>query len=158
MANADDKLWSSGSNPDSLISLLSALAQIESGNNPNAIGMAGEVTQYQILPSTLRYISRLRLQDGECSLANAPTSSGAVFVRRNVGDENAAYYLGIIQQRLRMALHREARPSELYAVWRLGFDGFMRRGFNLSRCPASVRDGARRFNNLLVHYNKSCKL
>jgi|GEM_PF-1525304 len=131
--------------------LLWALAQVESGDNPHAVGKAGEVTRYQVLPSTLRYIASLRVQEEARSFSkvNALTRSGAQVKDRISGvDGDVLFYLGHLNSKFSSATGRAPTPPEMYALWSIGFHGFQRRGFLLQRCPASKRDAARRFDNL----------
>jgi hypothetical protein len=43
--------------------LLDAIAQVESGNNPKAIGQCGERTEYQIMPGTWQRFSTVPFRD-----------------------------------------------------------------------------------------------
>lgn len=73
----------------------------------------------------------------------------------NAGDvrmfaRNAATgYAFILEERLKRAGH-PATPQNIYACWNLGFQKFRRRGFDLSRCPASTVANARRVAELVI--------
>ncbi len=54
----------------------------------------------------------------------------------------AQEYIEILTANLRAALRRDPSSSELLATYQLGQSGFRKRGFSLTKCPASVRRAA----------------
>lgn len=53
-------------------------------------------------------------------------------------------YYAILSARFRRAKKRLPNLAESYALWNLGFEGFKRLGFNLSRVPATTKAGIAR--------------
>lgn len=127
--------------PNSIVTphFLRALAQLESGNNPRAIGRAGERTQYQI--------SRAAWKDG-AGLLRCRAPKPPIQYNDQAAPSIAKAYLQHLESRLATA-RTPINPATLYAAWNLGYEGFKRRGFSLARCPDRTRDAARRFNNLI---------
>lgn len=60
----------------------------------------------------------------------------------------ATGYSFLLEERLKRA-GQSATPQNIYACWNLGFQKFRRRGFDLSRCPASTVANARRVAELV---------
>jgi hypothetical protein len=121
-----------------LSGLLLALAQIETGNNPRAIGRAGERSEYQITPAVWRGAAqRLRR---EASTSNPSVSPGTLI---------AAYHLGVIQQSLSMHFRRKPTSQEIYQAWNAGIGSVIRK-----RVPSSSRRSSERFANLVALYSK----
>lgn len=56
----------------------------------------------------------------------------------------ATSYYHILCARFRRATKRLPNLAETYALWNLGFEGFRRIGFNLSRVPATTKAGIAR--------------
>lgn len=133
--------------------ILWALAQVESGDNPHAIGKAGEITRYQILPSTLRQMSRLRVQDWTRSLScfGPDARSGASVQSKGGVDGDVLRYLGWLASKFTAATGRAPTPRELYLLWSCGYRKFRSSGFNFNSCSAIKRSAATRFENLYHH-------
>lgn len=118
--------------------LLKAISMVESGHKDNAVGSRGEQGRYQLSRVAWAHISSLRARKGvkvwSYSAANkmAPASI------------YAQDYLAIQAGQFKKATGRNPSPQEAYAMWNLGFAGFKRRGFKLSRCPSITRRAAAR--------------
>jgi hypothetical protein len=89
--------------PVSDAALLSAIAEVESGNNPARVGRYGERTRLQILPTTWRQFSRL------------PHTAG----NRAETDRVARAYLSYIRTRIRERGLPET-PFYIAAAWNAG--------------------------------------
>lgn len=113
------------------LSLLEALSLIESGNNDRAIGRAGEVSRYQILPAVWRRYS-------ESAAHRNPTIAAAVALR----------HLEFQAASFRERTGRAPSDFDRYVMWNAGVGYYRRLGFNPRRVHASIRDRAQRFVNL----------
>lgn len=96
-----------------------ALAQVETGNDPEAVGASGERGAYQILPSVARQYG---------------------------GGYDWATAQAILSDRL-ARLPRHPTPEDLYLLWHRPGD-FARAGYRPERLPDRVRSRAERFGNL----------
>lgn len=108
---------------------LTALRMIESGDNPKAVGKAGERTAYQILPSTWKQYADKGMR--------MSIKAHADIVASRILTHQRTQFLGIAR--------RLPQRAEVYAMWNLGFNGFKRRGFDIARCPRVTQDAAMRF-------------
>lgn len=126
-------------------SLISALATIESGGNPKAVGKRGELGLYQF--------SRAGWQQS-CRLLGCRHAHKAAHVERTARTHAAALWLSL-ESRLSSALKRKPAPAEIYCAFNLGFAGFRVRRFQLSRVPWVTRDAAFRFENLCKYKSKT---
>lgn len=112
---------------------LVALRQIESGDNPRAVGARGERTAYQIMPSTWKQYADKGMR--------YTTQSHADEVASRILTHQRAQFLGTAR--------RQPARAEVYAMWNLGFAGFRKRKFDLARCPRTTQDAAMRFAALV---------
>jgi len=129
------------SNEESKKDILDILGLIESGNDRRAVGDGGRSRgPYQMSRAAWSDVTRHRRahrlpvyswRDG----AHDPARSRVY----------AATYLDLLRRRLTSALGHPPADVELYAAYNLGFEGFRRRGFSLSRCPRSTREAAEAF-------------
>lgn len=113
------------------ISRLEALSQIESGDNDAAIGRAGEVSRYQIMPHVWAHYSRSR-----------------AFRDSRVSTQIAAAHL---QEITAWFLQRTGRPAsdfDVYVLWNAGPSYYHRIGFKASRVNPVIRERARRYASL----------
>lgn len=105
---------------------LAALAQLESGNQPDAVGAAGEITAYQVCPKVL--------------------SEQGFTVASLAGERSAALVVQIIWQRrvnhFVITHQRQPRASEIYLLWH--------RPARVLSPKARERARAVRFENLWV--------
>ena len=123
------------------VRFLDALERIESGGNTHAIGDGGRARgAYQFWAAAWDDVSAHRIARGQSVVHYVFGSTN-----RAVARSYAASYLGKLHQTLTTALRREPTPAELYAAWNLGPSGFKRRGFSLSRCPATTQRAALHF-------------
>jgi hypothetical protein len=113
------------------LSHLEALSLIESGGNDRAIGGAGEVSRYQILPKVWRFYS-------QSSNYRSQWLSTEV-ARRHMETIHQAY--------VRLNGH-PADDFDLYVMWNAGIDYYRRMGFDPQRVHRVIRERANRFVNL----------
>lgn len=112
-------------------SKLEAISLIETGNNDRAIGSAGEVSRYQIMPAVWRSYSRSRAYQNT-ALATRVANQHLIFL------EN--FY--------RQRTGREPSDFDRYVMWNAGPNYYARRGFSPLRVHRSIRERANRFVNL----------
>ena len=112
-------------------SFLDRLEQIESRGNCNAVGDHGRARgSFQLWEAVWRDANR------------AITSRGGMPVPFESATDRAAsrliarVYLQSLESRLAASLRTQPTPQQLLSAWNLGFRGFQRRGFSISRCPA----------------------
>lgn len=109
-----------------------ALGMIETGNNDDEIGGAGEVSRYQIMPSVWRHYSQSdHYQNPAVSLAVAQK-----------------HWLVLYNSFKRQA-HREPSNFDMYVLWNTHYGYYASKGFKPSRLNSVVRDRAQRFANLV---------
>jgi hypothetical protein len=109
-----------------------ALGMIESGNDDSAIGGAGEVSRFQIMPSVWQRYSASRAY------------SDPAQARRVAQRHWTALY-----QYFKAEAHREPGDFDMYVLWNTRFGYYERKGFDPLRLAAVVRDRANRFTNLV---------
>ena len=103
----------------------SALSQIESGDNDQAVGAAGEISRYQIKPEVWhRYAS---------ATADWTNSDHALSVARRAMEERCAAF--------ERKLHRPPTDSEFYVLWNAPAQ--------VLRPAKVVLERAERFSNLV---------
>lgn len=121
---------------------LDALATVESNNNPEAIGDNGRSRgAYQIQLAVWQDVNKSRAMN-----AKLPFGTGSKSVQAR---DFAFSHLTNLQSRLATATGHNPTASDLYAAWNLGFKGFQRRGFLLSRCPITTQRAAAKLNTIL---------
>ena len=109
-----------------------ALGMIETANNDEEIGGAGEVSRYQIMPSVWKHYSSSRnYRNPEVSLEVAQ-------------QHWTALHTAFIKQ-----AHREPDDFDMYVLWNTRYGYYASKGFNPSRLNPIVRDRAQRFANLV---------
>jgi len=109
-----------------------ALGMIETANNDEEIGGAGEVSRYQIMPSVWKHYSSSRsYQDPAVSLEVAQQHWSAL-------------YTAFVKQ-----AHREPTDFDMYVLWNTRYGYYASKGFNPARLHPVVRDRAQRFTNLV---------
>lgn len=109
-----------------------ALSMIETGNDDDEIGSAGEVSRYQIMPSVWQhYSSSQRYKDPEVSL------------------EVAQRHWAALYENFKQRAHREPTDFDMYVLWNTHYGYYAKRGFEPSRLNPVVRDRAQRFVNLV---------
>jgi hypothetical protein len=109
-----------------------ALGMIETGNDDNEIGGAGEVSRYQIMPSVWKHYSQSsHYQNPAVSLAVARSHWTSLY------------------NRFKQQAQREPTDFDMYVLWNTRYGYYARKGFNPSRLNTIVRDRAQRFVNLV---------
>lgn len=109
-----------------------ALSMIETGNDDNEIGGAGEISRYQIMPTVWRHYSQSRrYRDPEVSL------------------EVAQRHWATLYAEFKKQAHREPTDFDMYVLWNTHYGYYAKRGFAPARLQATVRDRAERFVNLV---------
>ena len=109
-----------------------ALGMIETGNQDDEIGRAGEVSRYQIMPSVWKHYSgSSRYQNPEVSL------------------EVARQHWTALCSSFKQLAHREPSDFDIYVLWNTRHGYYASKGFDPARLHPVVRDRARRFVNLL---------
>jgi len=112
--------------------LFFALGMIESGNDDRGIGLAGEVSRYQIHPSVWKnYCGSRDYQNPEISLQ----------VARQHWNYLTSYF--------RDKTGRPPTSFDMYVLWNTRFGYYARKGFDPERLTLVVRDRAQRFVNLV---------
>lgn len=113
---------------------LEAISLIESGANDSAVGDAGEVSRYQILPKVWRQYTQ----------SHEYRNSGLSF-------QIARRHLDNLMGSFQRATGRSPADFELYVLWNAGLDYYRKRGFQAQRVHHIIRERAERFVNL-KHY------
>jgi hypothetical protein len=111
---------------------LYALGAIETGNNDNEIGQAGEVSRYQIMPSVWKHYSRSSYYDD-------PQVSRAV----------AQQHWSSLRDSFKKKTGREPDNFDMYVLWNTCYGYYASKGFQPARLDPTVRDRAQRFVNLV---------
>jgi hypothetical protein len=111
---------------------LFALGAIETGNNDNEIGRAGEVSRYQIMPSVWKHYSRSSYYDN-------PQVSRAV----------AQQHWSSLRASFKKKTGREPDNFDMYVLWNTCYGYYASKGFQPARLDPAVRDRAQRFVNLI---------
>jgi hypothetical protein len=112
--------------------LLEAIAMVESGPNDYAVGRAGEVSRYQLLPKVCGNTARA---------ATIPTP------RPRSGWPPS--HLDWLKATYKAERNFEASDRDLALMWRSGFTGYQKRGFDPAQMSAASKDRANRILNLL---------
>lgn len=113
------------------LSQLEAISMIESGNNDRAIGGAGEVSRYQIMPRVWRsYTSSRAYQNAE--------------VATRIAQKHLEYLEGVFRSRT----GREPTDFDRYVLWNAGPTYYNRIGFSKRRVHPVIGERATRFVNL----------
>jgi len=109
-----------------------ALGMIETGINDRAVGRAGEVSRYQIMPSVWRRYSASRdYQNPALSL------------------EVACKHWIYLHDYFKSKTHREPTEFDMYVLWNTRHGYYARKGFDPKRLHRVVFDRAQRFCNLV---------
>lgn len=120
---------------------LDALAIVESNNNPNAIGDNGRSRgAYQIQLAVWQDVNKSRAVD-----ARLPFGTGSSSIRAR---DFAFSHLTNLHARL-VKVGITPTCANVYGAWNLGFTGFKRRGFDISRCPIKTQRAAAKLNQLM---------
>jgi hypothetical protein len=111
-----------------------ALGMIESGNDDRAVGRAGELSRYQIMPAVWnQYSGSRRHQDV------------------NVSTDVAQRHWAWLHQYFKTKTGRPPTEFDMYVLWNTRLVYYSEKGFDPARLQAVVRDRAQRFANLAEH-------
>lgn len=113
------------------LSRLEALSLIESGDNDAAVGRAGEVSRFQILPRVWSHYS------GSRAFRNVKVSTGV-----------ATTHLRELTRWFQQRTGRAASDFDLYVLWNAGPTYYHRIGFKASRVNRVISERARRYATL----------
>ena len=113
------------------LSRLEALSLIESGDNDAAIGSAGEVSRFQILPHVWAHYSRSR-----------------AFRDCRVSSQVAATHLRELTTWFQQQTGRPASDFDIYVLWNAGPNYYHKIGFKTARVSPIIRERARRYARL----------
>ena len=119
---------------------LKALAMIESGIDDTAKGHKGERSRYQIRQNVWEFYGETSF-----SVSNVENVDQATIV--------ALKYIKNLVETFYQYNKRVPTEMETYAMWRLGFQGFLARDFDLLKCSPEIQDSCRRFANLVHLYS-----
>jgi hypothetical protein len=111
---------------------LFALGAIETGNNDNEIGQAGEVSRYQIMPSVWKHYNHSSYYDD-------PQVSRTV----------AQQHWSSLRASFMKKTGREPDSFDMYVLWNTCYGYYASKGFHPGRLDPVVRDRAQRFVNLV---------
>jgi hypothetical protein len=117
----------------SAMSFWGALAEIESGQNDYVIGSVGEVSRYQIRPEIWKAYAPGHHYD---------------YTDRGFALSIAEKYLKRLKSEFAEATGRQATEEDCVIMWKAGFSGYEKRGFNPVRMSAAHQDRITRFRNL----------
>lgn len=113
------------------LSDLEALSLIESGGNDAAVGDAGEVSRYQILPKVWRTYTR-----------------SADYRNPWLSREVARQHLNFLLAKFQREAGRHPHDFDLYVMWNAGINYYRRLGFDARKVHRLIRERAERFSNL----------
>ncbi len=113
------------------LSKLEAISMLETGNNDSAVGGAGEVSRYQIMPRTWRRF----------------TSSQA-YSDKQLSAWVADQYLAQLETTFCQRAGREPSDFDRYVLWNAGPSYYERIGFAAARVNPVIAERAQRFVNL----------
>lgn len=125
--------------------LIHAVAMVESNNNHRAVGDQGKANgAFQMWKPAWQDCSKWLKKNGFKTTTyekgvNDPT----------ISHQYCKIYLSILNGQLRRAIGREPNAAELYAAYNLGYTGFKRRGFDISKTPSITQRAAVKLNRFL---------
>ena len=125
--------------------LIHAVAMVESNNNHRAVGDQGKANgAFQMWKPAWQDCSKWLKRNGFKTTTyekgvNDPT----------ISHQYCKIYLSILNSQLRRSIGREPSAAELYAAFNLGFTGFKRRGFDISKTPSITQRAAVKLNRFL---------
>jgi hypothetical protein len=111
---------------------LCALGAIETGNNDNEIGRAGEVSRYQIMPLVWKHYSH-----------------SSYYENPQVSREVAQRHWAALRAAFKKKTGREPDNFDMYVLWNTCYGYYASKCFQPARLDPSVRDRAQRFVNLV---------
>ena len=125
--------------------LIHAVAMVESNNNHRAVGDQGKANgAFQMWKPAWQDCSKWLKKNG---FKTTPYEKGVN--DPTISHQYCKVYLSILNGQLRRAIGREPNAAELYAAYNLGFTGFKRRGFDISKTPSITQRAAVKLNRFL---------
>ncbi len=109
-----------------------ALGMIETGNDDDEVGRAGEVSRYQIMPSVWKAYSDSRH-----------------YTNPKVSLQVAQQHWTVLYERFKRQAGREPTDFDMYVLWNTRYGYYARKGFSPERLHPVIRDRAQRFVNLV---------
>jgi hypothetical protein len=109
-----------------------ALGMIETANNDEEIGGAGEVSRYQIMPSVWKHYS-----------------DSQNYQNPHVSLEVAQQHWSVLYASFIKQAHREPTDFDMYVLWNTRYGYYASKRFNPALLHPVVRDRAQRFVNLV---------
>jgi hypothetical protein len=117
-----------------------ALSMIETGCRDHVVGRAGERGRYQITADVWK--------------AYSSTMSFKHYAKdSSISTRVAGEYLHHLLIQYEKATGKHATYHEVYVMWNMGFDGYRRHGFDLTKVSRKIRDRAERYMNLVILYS-----
>jgi hypothetical protein len=113
------------------LSPLEAISMIESGNNDDAVGRAGEVSRYQIRPQVWRQFNQ-----------------SSEYTNLRVATSVAQQHLNWLSKFYLERTGRTAEDFDLYVMWNAGPTYYSNIGFARERVRPLIRNRAQRYINL----------
>lgn len=113
------------------LSRLEALSMIETADNDDAVGGAGEVSRYQIKPWIWR-----RYSDSEA------------YRNQRISAEVAEQHLAGLERTFAKRAGRAPTDFDVYVLWNAGPTYYARVGFSKARVHPVIRERAQRYANL----------
>ena len=110
---------------------LEALSMIETGDNDDAIGIAGEVSRYQIKPRIWQEYSRTK-----------------AYRDVTISAKVAGKHLAGLERTFRSRTGREPGDFDLYVLWNAGPTYYAKVNFSAKRVHPIIRERAQRYANL----------
>lgn len=123
--------------------ILAALAMIESGNNPRAIGRKGERSAYQIMPSVWKQHSKVPFV----------IATKQPEIALDVVESHAIWLANTFKQEQPMGSHRTINNIDFYIMWNRGFTYYKRCEFDPAKISPKTREKAVRYQNLVMLYS-----
>lgn len=115
--------------------LIHAVALVESNNNPRAVGDQGKANgAFQMWKPAWQDCSRWLEKNG---FKSTPYAKGVN--DPNISHQYCKIYLSLLHRQLSRDMKRDVTAADLYAAYNLGFTGYKRRGFDLSRVPSTTQ-------------------
>lgn len=123
-------------------SFLSRVEQIESGGNARVIGDNGKARgSFQFHAAAWQMVNNSR------AVGHRPQARYESHAHdRKVAREFALDYFTILHKQFVKA-GKNPTQADLYAAWNLGFGGYLKRGFDLSKCPTITQRACRKFES-----------
>ena len=113
------------------MSTLEALSMIESGDNDFAVGKAGEVSRYQLMPKTWRHYTKSK-----------------AYTDAAIAARIAAQHLAALETDFTARAGRVPTDFDRYVLWNAGPSYYRRIDYKSERVHPVIQERANRFVNL----------